>query len=105
MSPVFKGLSEKHSQFRDQVLDIGWNKKDKQKINFNKDILVHFTYTPSLARFGARFHSLWQEIFEETPLSDISVIFAHRLTDNLKNILVHKKPSKAVIKNIVENLE
>jgi hypothetical protein len=97
-------LSEQHSIFRDKVLDIGWNKKDKQEINFNKDILLHFTYTPSLARFGARFHSLWQEIFEETPLSDISVIFAHRLTDNLKNILVHKKPSKTVIKNIVTEI-
>jgi hypothetical protein len=97
-------LSEQHSIFRDKVSDIGWSKKDKQEINFNKDILLHFTYTPSLVRFRARFHSLWQEIFEETPLSDISVIFAHRLTDNLKNILVHKKPSKTVIKNIVTEI-
>ncbi len=98
-------LSEQHNFFRNKVLDPQWNKKkDKNSINFNKDILVHFTYTPCLARFGARFHSLWQEIFEETPLSDISVIFAHRLTDNLKNILVHKKPSKKYIKDIVENI-
>jgi hypothetical protein len=98
-------LSEQHSSFRDKVLDIGWNKKEKQGIDFNKDILLHFTYTPSLARFGSRFHSLWQEIFEETPLSDISVIFAHSLTDNLKNILVHKKPSKNVIKRVVAEIE
>jgi hypothetical protein len=98
-------LSEQHSIFRDKVLDPQWNKKDKNSIDFNKDILLHFTYTPSLAFFGAKFHSLWQEIFEQTPLSDISVIFAHRLTDNLKNILVHKKPSKKVIKDIVENIE
>ena len=39
------------------------------------------------------------------PLSDISVVFAHRLTDNLKNILVHKKPSKTVVKNIVAQIE
>ena len=98
-------LGENHSIFRDKVLDPKWNKKEKEGINFNKDILLHFTYTPSLACFGSRFHSLWQEIFEETPLSDISVIFAHRLTDNLKNILVHKKPSKTAIKNVVEGLE
>lgn len=98
-------LSERHSEFRNKVLDTHWNKKQKNSINFNKDILLHFTYTPSLARFGSKFHQIWQEIFEETPLSDISVIFAHRLTDNLKNILVHKKPSKTVIKHLVENLE
>ena len=99
-------LSEKHSEYRNQVLDPQWNrKKEKRNIDFNKDILLHFTYTPSLASFGARFHQIWQEIFEDTPLSDISVVFAHRLTDNLKSILVHKKPSKEVIKKLVEDIE
>lgn len=98
-------LSDKHSEYRERVLDIQWNKKEKQKINFDKDILLHFTYTPSLAQFGAKFHQVWQEIFEETPLSNIPVIFAYRLADNLKNILVHKKPNKNLIKNITENLD
>jgi hypothetical protein len=48
---------------------------------------------------------LWQEIFEETSLNHISVMFAHRLTDSLKNILVHKKPSKQAIRTVLENLE
>ena len=98
-------LSDKHNEYRDRVLDVQWNRKEKQKINFDKDILLHFTYTPSLARFGSKFHQVWQEIFEETPLSDIPVIFAYRLADNLKSILVHKKPSKHLIKNIIDNLE
>ena len=79
--------------------------KEKQKINFDKDVLLHFTYTPSLARFGSKFHQVWQEIFKETPLSDIPVIFAYRLADNLKSILVHKKLRKHLFKNIIENLE
>ena len=37
-------LSDKHSEYRERVLDIQWNKKEKQKINFDKDILLHFTY-------------------------------------------------------------
>lgn len=98
-------LSDRHNEFRDKVLDEGWNKKEKAEINFNKDIMLHFTYTPSLARFGSRFHQIWQEIFEETPLSDIPVIFAHRLTDNLKSILVHKKPPKRAIKALVAELD
>jgi hypothetical protein len=73
-----------------------WNKKD---------ILLYFKYTQSLAHFGAKFHQVWQEIFEENPLSDISVIFAHCLTDNFKSMLVHNEPLKTVIKSIVENLE
>jgi hypothetical protein len=39
----------------------------------------------------ARFHQIWKEIFEETPLSDISVIFAHRLIANLKNIFTSRQ--------------
>ena len=98
-------LSDKHNEYRDRVLDVQWNRKEKQKINFDKDVLLHFTYTPSLARFGSKFHQVWQEIFEETPLSDIPVIFAYRLADNIKSIVVHKKPSKHLIKNIIDNLE
>ena len=97
-------LSEGHNEFREKVLEVGWNKKEKPGINFNRDIMLHFTYTPSLARFGSRFHQIWQEIFEETPLSDIPVIFAHKLTDNLKNILVHKKPPKSAIKALLTEL-
>ena len=50
-------LSDKHNEYRDRVLDVQWNRKEKQKINFDKDILLHFTYTPSLARFGSKFSS------------------------------------------------
>ena len=99
-------LSEQHNVYREKVLDPQWNKKENKKsLDFNKDIILHLTYTPSLARFGAKFHQIWEEIFEGTPLSDIPVVFAHRLTDNLKSILVHKKPPKAMIKNFVENIE
>ena len=38
-------LSDKHSEYRDRVLDVPWNRKEKQKINFDKDVLLYFTYT------------------------------------------------------------
>jgi hypothetical protein len=89
-------FSDQHKAFRDKILDKQWNKKPKRGIHFNRDVLVHFTYTPSLAQFGAKSHQIWHEIFEGTPLEDIPVTYAHRLTDNLSKILVHKKPSKSV---------
>jgi hypothetical protein len=91
-------LGVDHHKYREKVLDPTWNKKEKKKIDFNNDVLVHFTYTPSLTHFGARFHQIWQEIFEGTPLDDIPVMYANRLTDSLKHILVQKKPSKQAIK-------
>jgi len=91
-------LSKDHSKFRELVLDTSWNKKEKRKIDFSTDILLHFSYAPSLVNFGSHFHQIWQEIFEGTPLDDIPVIYANRLTDSLKHILVQKKPSKEAIK-------
>ena len=93
-----KLLGNDHSKYRELVLDTAWNKKERRKINFSTDILLHFTYTPSLAHFGSHFHQIWQEIFEGTPLDDIPVMYANRLTDSLKHILVQKKPSKEVIR-------
>ncbi|CAF2072614.1 unnamed protein product [Rotaria magnacalcarata] len=91
-------LGEDYSKFRELVLDLGWNKKQKRKIEFEKDILLHFSYTTSLEKFGVRFHQLWTETFEDTPLIDVPVMYANRLTDNLKQILVRKRPSKEAVK-------
>jgi hypothetical protein len=93
-----KLLGNTHSKFRELVLDSTWNKKEKRKINFNTDVLLHFTYAPSLAHFGSHFHQIWQEIFEGTPLDDIPVMYANRLTDSLKHLLVQKKPDKRSIR-------
>ena len=90
-------LGEKHATFRILVLDLAWNKKEKRKIEFGKDILLHFSYAPSLAQFGSHFHQIWQEVFEGTPLDDIPVIYANRLTSNLKHLLVKKKPNRNAI--------
>jgi hypothetical protein len=91
-------IGKDHSKYRELVFDPTWNKKEKRKTEFGKNIFLHFSYAPSLAHFGPRFHQIWQEIFEGTPLDDISVIYAHRLTDSLKHLLVKKRPNKESIK-------
>ena len=91
-------LDKDHWKFTELTLNVAWNKKEKRRIDFNTDILLHFTHTPSLAHFGSHFHQIWQEIFEGTPLDDIQVMYANRLTDTLKYLLVHKKSSKELIK-------
>jgi hypothetical protein len=90
-------LGKDHSKYRESILDPTWNKKEKRKIDFQKDILLHFSYTPSIANFGSRFHQLWEEIFEGTPLDDIPVMYANRLTDSLRHLLVKKRPTREAI--------
>lgn len=93
-----KLLTEKHKEYRETVLNLAWNKKDKRKLDFNNDILVHFSYTPSLARFGQHFHQIWQEVFQGTPLDDIPVRYANRLTNSLQRLLIKKQPNIDKIK-------
>lgn len=91
-------LGERHSIYRERILEPEWNKKEKRKVEFDRDILLHFTYAPSLAHFGSRFHQIWQEIFEDTPLEDIPVMYANRMSDSLRHLLVKKRPNKEAIK-------
>ncbi|CAF3958434.1 unnamed protein product [Rotaria magnacalcarata] len=66
-----------------------------------RHIIRNIPYTLTLRaaqNFGARFHQIWQEIFEGTPLDNIPVIYANRVTDSLRHLLVKKRPSKEAIR-------
>ena len=91
-------LGENHTVYREKVLEPTWNEKEKRNIEFGRDILLHFTYAPPLAHFGSRFHQIWQEMFENTPLDDTPVMYANRLSDSLKHLLIKKRPNKETIK-------
>jgi hypothetical protein len=91
-------LSKEHGKYRERVLDDKWNKKEKRKIDFKNDILCHFSYTPALACFGKNFHQIWTEIFDGTPLDETQIIYANKLTDSLKNLLVKKRPNKEALR-------
>ncbi|CAF4763576.1 unnamed protein product, partial [Rotaria sp. Silwood2] len=91
-------LGKEHGKYREITLNEQWNKKAKRPIDFKNDILCHFSYTLALARFGTNFHQIWNEIFEGTPLDNTHIVYANRLTDSLKQLLVKKRPSKQVLK-------
>jgi hypothetical protein len=91
-------FGSEHSVLREKVLNLTWNKREKKAGNIGRSMFVHFSYTSSLANFGSRFHLIWQEIFEGTPLDDIPVTYANRLTDSLKHLLLRKRPDKEAIK-------
>ncbi|CAF3363065.1 unnamed protein product [Rotaria sp. Silwood2] len=91
-------LGKEHGKYREITLNEQWNKKTKRPIDFKTDILCHFSYTPALARFDTNFHQIWNEIFEGTPLDNTHIVYANRLTDSLKQLLVKKRPSKQVLK-------
>ena len=70
----------------------------RKKMKFDKDMLLHFSCNSSLKNLGEWFHQTWQEIFEETPLDDMPIIYANRLTDSFRHLLVKERPSKEAIR-------
>lgn len=84
-------MNNKHEIYRRKALENQLN-SNRNKLDFNNSVICHFSYTPELARFGMNFHEIWNEIFSETPFNDKRVIYANRTTENLKQMLVKKRP-------------
>ena len=71
--------------------------KKKRKIDFDADLIFHFSYCKGMETFAARFHQKWDELFNHFALCSISPIVGFRNCDSLQQRLVKKKPPKALI--------
>ena len=72
-------------------------KKKRKEINFDTDLIFHFTYCKGMETFAACFHQKWEELFSDFALSSIKPIVGFRNCDSLQQRLVKKKPPKAQI--------
>lgn len=74
-------------------------KKEKKtkKIEFDRNLILHFSYCKGMETFAAQFHKLWNELFRHFALSNINPIIGYRNCDSLQQRLVKKKPPKRMI--------
>ena len=72
-------------------------KKKKKEINFDTDLIFHFTYCKGMETFAACFHQKWEEFFSHFALSSVRPIVGFRNCDSLQQRLVKKKPSRTQI--------
>ena len=73
-------------------------KNNKAGIDFEVNILCHFSYCKGMHDFSTRFHKLWSDCFSDTAIFNMKPIVGSKRLDNLHNYLVKKKPSKSVLK-------
>ena len=73
-------------------------KNNKAGIDFEVNILCHFSYCKGMDDFSTRFHKLWSDCFSDTAIFNMKPIVGSKRLDNLHNYLVKKKPSKSVLK-------
>lgn len=74
------------------------NKEKKAKIDFEVNILCHFSFCKGMDDFVTRFHKLWNDCFLETAFSTVKPIVGSIRLDNLHDYLVRKKPKKALLR-------
>lgn len=72
-------------------------KKETREIDFDKELIFHFSYCKGMELFAAHFHQKWDELFSYFSLSSIRPIIGFRNCDSLQQKLVKKKPPKALI--------
>ncbi|CAF3242503.1 unnamed protein product [Rotaria socialis] len=63
--------------------------KEKQLVNYEKSIFVHFTYCSSMKTFPIKFHTIWEKYFDKSPINEVTPILGTRNVDNLQRRLIH----------------
>lgn len=72
-------------------------RKKLREIEFDTDLIFHFSYCKGMETFAAQFHKIWDELFSHCALSSIRPIIGYRNCDSLQQKLVKKKPPKRLI--------
>jgi len=78
-----------YDQLRQQIIQ--YPQKDKESIEYNKHIFIHFTYCLNIKQFPKRFHDLWNRFFSESPIADVRPILGIRNVNNLQQRLIHTR--------------
>ena len=65
--------------------------KERTPIDYGRKMFVHFTYCSNMKNFPTKFHTLWNEHFNESPINEIRPILGTRNMNNLQQHLVHNK--------------
>lgn len=64
---------------------------EKEAIDYENNIFIHFTFCSSMKDFPRQFQNLWQKYFNNSPISDIRPILGTRNVGNLQQQLVRNQ--------------
>lgn len=87
-----------YSQTRKVVLASTETHAKKASIDFEVNILCHFSFCKGMHDFATRFHQLWNNCFADTAISQMRPIVATRNLNNLQDHLVNKKPERSLLR-------
>lgn len=82
--------AENYNQIRLKI--ISTPNPEKDKIDYEKNLFIHFTYCCNMRIFPILFHTLWNKYFLNSPINDINPILGVRNANNLQLRLLQTHP-------------
>ncbi|CAF3564363.1 unnamed protein product [Rotaria socialis] len=76
-----------YDRYRQQIINSPI--KEKLSVNYEKTMLIHFTYCSSMKTFPVKFHTLSEKYFGESPINEVVPVLDTRNVDNLQRRLVY----------------
>ena len=70
---------------------ISSEQNEKQSVDYENNIFIHFTFCTSMLRFPNQFSSLWHKYFASSPIQDLNPILGPRNVNNLQLDLISKR--------------
>jgi hypothetical protein len=64
----------------------------KKKFKWTTNLIVHYTHEARLESYKKDIHQLWNQIFDQTPVINTTLIIGNRNNRNSKGRLVHRRP-------------
>jgi hypothetical protein len=83
---------------RNILLDTAGNNVKKAGLDFEVNILCHFSFCKGMHDFSTRFYKLWNDCFSDTAICEMKPIVGSKRLDNLQDYVVKKKPQKSLLK-------
>jgi hypothetical protein len=87
-----------YSNIRKIFLDAVNKNTKKTGVDFEVNILCHFSYCKGMHDFSTRFHKLWNDCFSDTTIGNMKPIVGSKRLHNLQEYLVKKKPDKSLLR-------
>jgi hypothetical protein len=69
----------------------------KAGIDFEVNILCHFSFCKGMHDFSTLFHKLWNDCFSDTAICKMKPIVGSKRLNNLQDYIVKKKPHKSLL--------
>ncbi len=74
-------------------------KTEQKQKPYEEKLIIHYTHEKILHDFKRDIHRVYDDVFKNTPVSDVKLIVGNRNRRNASKELIHKRPKLSILQN------